>query len=108
MARFMLMSLGCGGFGLNYAIAKEVVSPALAGMAIALVNTSIFLGAAIIQPLFGWIMDLSWSSTLVDGVRLYGPDDYRHGFWLMLGCVAQAIGASLFAQETRCRNIALT
>jgi sugar phosphate permease len=107
MAWFVLMGFGCGSFGLTYAGAKEVVVPALSGMAIALVNTGIFLGAAILQPLFGWIMDLTWSGAMANGVRVYGSADYQAGFWLMLGCVVLAIAASTFFHETRCRNITL-
>ncbi len=107
MAWFALMGFSCGSFILTYAGAKEVVVPALSGMAIALVNTGVFLGAAILQPLFGWIMDLSWNGVLVNGVRVYGSADYHTGFFLMLGCVVLAIVASTFFHETRCRNIAL-
>ena len=107
MAWFILMGFSCGSFVLTYAGAKEVVAPALSGMAIALVNTGIFLGAAIVQPLFGWIMDLGWSGQLVNGVRVYSAADYQSGFFLMLGCVALAIIASAFLHETRCRNITL-
>lgn len=107
MAWFALMGSGCGSFVLTYAGAKEVVVPALSGMAIALVNTGIFLGAAVLQPLFGWIMDSSWSGTLANGVRVYGSADYQAGFFLMLGCAALAIVASTFLHETRCRNITL-
>ena len=71
MAWFVLMGFSCGSFVLTYASAKEVVAPALAGMAIALVNTGLFLGAGILQPLFGWILDLNWGGQLVNGVRVY-------------------------------------
>lgn len=107
MAWFALMGFSSGAFILTYAGAKEVVVPALAGMAIALVNTGIFLGAAILQPLFGWIMDWTWSGTMANGVRVYGVADYQAGFFLMLGCVVLAIIASLFFHETRCRNMTL-
>ncbi|MFZ1326970.1 MAG: MFS transporter [Candidatus Contendobacter sp.] len=106
MAWFVLMGFSCGSFVLTYAGAKEVVAPALSGMAIALVNTGIFLGAAILQPLFGWVMDLGWNGMMVDGVRVYGSADYRAGFALMLSCVALAIVMSAFFHETHCRNIA--
>lgn len=105
MAWFVLMGFSCGSFVLTYAGAKEVVVPALSGMAIALVNTGIFLGAAILQPLFGWIMDLTWDGSMANGVRLYGSADYQAGFFLMLGCVALSIVTSTFFHETRCRNI---
>lgn len=105
MAWFFLMGFSCGSFVLTYAGAKEVVAPALSGMAIALVNTGIFLGAALIQPLFGWIMDLSWQGTMVNGIRGYGLADYQAGFYLMLASVALAVIASVFFHETHCRNI---
>jgi len=107
MAWFALMGFSCGSFILTYAGAKEVMVPALSGMAIALVNTGVFLGAAIFQPLFGWIMDLSWNGAMANGVRVYGFADYRAGFFLTLGGVALAIVASTFLHETRCRNITL-
>ncbi len=107
VAWFVLMGFSCGSFILTYAGAKEVVVPALSGMAIALVNTGLFLGAAILQPLFGWVMDLSWEGAMTNGVRVYSAADYQTGFFLMLGCVALAIVASTFFHETRCRNIAL-
>jgi sugar phosphate permease len=107
MAWFALLGFSCGSFILTYAGAKEVVAPALSGMAIALVNTGLFLGAAILQPLFGWVMDLSWDGAMTNGVRVYSAANYQIGFFLMLGCVALAIAASTFFHETRCRNIAL-
>ncbi len=106
MAWFTLMGFSCGSFILTFAGAKEVVVPALSGMAIALVNTGLFLGAAILQPLFGWVMDLRWAGAMTNGVRVYSAADYHTGFLLMLGCVTLAIVASTFFHETRCRNIA--
>ncbi|MCC9000501.1 MAG: MFS transporter, partial [Candidatus Contendobacter sp.] len=107
LAWFALMGFSCGAFILTYAGAKEGVIPALSGMAIALVNTGVFLGAALLQPLFGWILDLSWSGAMANGVRVYGPADYQAGFFLMLSGVVLSIAASAFFHETRCRNITL-
>jgi sugar phosphate permease len=107
MAWFGLLGFSAGAFVLTFAGAKEVVTPALAGMAIALVNTGAFLGAAILQPLFGWVMDASWSGAMANGVRVYGAADYRAGFILMLGGVALAVVASTFFHETHRRNLTL-
>ena len=41
----------------TWATAKEVNRPASAGMATSLVNTGVFLGVAILQPVVGWILD---------------------------------------------------
>lgn len=103
-----LLGLVAGGFVVGYAVAKEVVAPGVAGMSIALVNTGLFLGAAIMQPAFGWAMDLTWDGALVDGVRVYALADYRNGLWLSAGFAAIGLIAALFVRETGCRNITLS
>jgi MFS family permease len=104
-ALYGLLGLGASGFVLTYAAAKEVCAPASAGMAIALVNTGLFLGAAIMQPAFGWMLDLTWDGELVDGLRQYDGSDYRNGLWLSFGFSVLAVLAALRVRETHCRNI---
>lgn len=104
---FAVLGLSTGGFVVGYPAAKEVVPPGVAGMAMALVNTGLFLGAAIMQPAFGWAMDLTWDGTLIDGVRRYALSDYHNGLWLSCGFALLALIASLLVRETRCRNLTL-
>ena len=104
---YALLGLCAGGFVVGYAAAKEVVPPGVAGMAIALVNTGLFLGAAILQPAFGWAMDLTWDGTLIDGVRRYALADYQNGLWLSCGFALLALIGALFVRETHCRNLTL-
>jgi sugar phosphate permease len=101
---FILLGLGNGGFIVMYASAKEVMDPALSGMAMAVVNTGAFLGAAVLQPLFGWVMDLGWDGVVVGGVRVYTAADYQTGLWLMLGCCILAVIAATRIHETYGRN----
>jgi sugar phosphate permease len=107
LALYTLLGLTAGGFVVGYAAAKEVVPPGVAGMAIALVNTGLFLGAAIMQPAFGWMLDLTWDGTLVEGVRRYAPTDYRNGLWLSASFAGLALVAALGLHETYCRNLTL-
>jgi sugar phosphate permease len=102
-----LLGFAAGGFIVTFGAAKEVVAPSVAGMAIALVNTGVFLGAAILQPAFGGLMDLTWDGTLVQGVRRYSLDDYHSGLWLSFAFAATAFIASLRIRETYCRNLTL-
>ena len=104
---FGVLGLSAGSFVVAYAHAKEVTAPALSGMAIALVNTGLFLGTAVFQPLFGWAMDLGWDGTIVNGVPVYAAADYGRGLWLLAGFAALALFASIFLVETRCRNLTL-
>jgi MFS family permease len=104
---FALLGLSGSGFVLSYACAKEVCASALSGMAISLVNTGLFLGAAIMQPLFGWVLDQSWDGQSVDGLRIYAAADYQQALWLMLGFAIIAILAALRLHETSGRNITI-
>jgi sugar phosphate permease len=102
---FTLLGLGGGAFVVAYAQAKEVIAPSLSGMAIALVNTGLFLGTALFQPLFGWVMDLGWDGTMQDGLRIYSAADYQRGLWLLVGFAALAVLASRYFVETRARHL---
>lgn len=104
MILFFLLGFFPGGFIVTFANAKENVAPALSGMAIGLVNTGLFLGAAIMQPLFGWAMDRGWDGRIVDGVRIYTAADYRLGLLFMLGFALLALGAAMRVRETYCRS----
>ncbi len=102
---FGLLGFAGSGFVLTFACAKEVIHPALAGMAVSVVNTGCFIGTAIMQPLFGRIMDLTWDGAMDGSVRVYAAADYRNGFWVMLAFAAVGVAGALCIRETRCRNI---
>ncbi len=97
---FALLGFAGGAFVITYPCAKEVCPPVLAGMAISVVNTGLFLGAAIMQPLFGWALDLGWDGTVQQGARVYAPNGYRHALWLMEGFAIIGLVASLRLRET--------
>jgi fucose permease len=59
LAWFLLMGLLIPGFTLSWTIAKEANPPQYSGIATSVVNTGIFLGAGILQPLVGWVLDQS-------------------------------------------------
>ena len=54
---FFLMGFLIPGFMLTWTVAKEENRPEHAGMATAVVNVGIFLGAGALQPLVGWVLD---------------------------------------------------
>ena len=57
LAWSLLMGLLIPGFTLSWTVAKEVNRPEHSGMATSVVNLGIFLGAGILQPLVGWVLD---------------------------------------------------
>ncbi len=102
-----LLGLTAGGFVVAFAAAKEVCRPASAGMGVAVVNTGLFLGAAIVQTVFGGMLDLTWDGVLTNGLRQYAMSDYRNGLWLSFGFAVLALVAATRIRETHCRNITL-
>lgn len=105
MLLFMLIGLTSGGFVVTYPCAKEVTQPALSGMAISLVNTGLFLGAAIMQPLFGWVLDKGWDGKIVNGINMYSWQNYQNAMLLMFAFAVIAVIAALRIKETYCKNI---
>jgi sugar phosphate permease len=103
--QFALMGFGASGFTLTWASAKEVNPPALSGMATSVVNTGTFLGAAILQPLVGWVMDLGWSGNLVAGARVYSEQNYQIGLGIMFAFAVVGLIGAMTIRETNCRYI---
>ncbi len=105
VALFFLMGIGTAGFTLVWAVAKEVNRPALSGMATSVVNTGVFLGAALLQPLVGWIMDLGWDGRMADGARLYSAANHQLGTSIFFGVALAGFVGALFVRETHCRHV---
>lgn len=103
--QFLLMGAVASGFTLAWASAKEVNPPALSGMATSLVNTGSFLGAGILQPLVGWVMDRAWDGSMLHGVRLYSPQNYQTGLLIMFVFALCGLIGACFIRETCCRNV---
>lgn len=103
---FFFLGLGAGGYLLVMCLAKEVSPHAIAGVATGTINTGSFLGAAVLQPLVGLVLDATWDGRLAAGVRLYSLASYRLGFLFCTLVVALSFIAALRLPETHARNIA--
>lgn len=102
---FFLMGLGTGGYLTVMVLTKELNPPAISGLATGTVNTGAFLGAAILQPLVGFILDATWDGSMVAGVPVYSVASFRRGFSVCLIMVAIAYITALRLPETEARNL---
>lgn len=102
---FAIMGLTTASFTLTWACAKEVNPPALSGMSTSVTNMGGFLSGALLQPAVGWIMDKRWDGTLIAGVRIYTPEDYRWGLLLIACATWFGALAAWRIRETQCRNV---
>ncbi len=100
----LLQGLGSAGFTLTWAAAKEVNPPLLSGMATSVVNVGVFLGAAVLQPLVGWVMERGWDGLVREGVRIYPASAHAAAIRLMAAAALAGWLAMLLVRETRCRN----
>ncbi len=105
MALCFLMGFSAAGFSLTWACAKEVNPPQLAGMSTSIANVGGFFGAAVMQPLVGWLMDEVWAGTIVNGVRVYSLGDFRFGLSIVVVMALFGLIAGCFIRETRCKNL---
>lgn len=97
---FLLMGLSAASFTLSWACVKEVNPHALSGMATSVVNTGVFLGTGILQPLVGWTID---RAGLTQGAAV----QYHMGIVIFFACVMLGFAGSLRVRETYCRYLHL-
>jgi len=93
---FAAMGVGIAGASLSWALAKELNPPELSGTSTSLVNMGGFIGAALFQPLTGWVLDRS-------GVAL-SLDDYRRAATLLALISLAGLVVAFRIRETGCRN----
>lgn len=106
MPLFTLLGFFATAYTITLSSTKEVNAPALSGMSTGVTNTGTFLGAAILQPLVGYIMDLGWNGQLATtGTRIYSAANYQTGFAVMSLCLAMSLFFALRIRETYCRYI---
>lgn len=101
------IGLGVSGVNLNVACGKEVNPPQVTGVVAGIVNCGSFVGAALLQPAFGYVLDRNWQGAMEQGVRVYPVEAYQYGFWLCAAALAAGLGVTLLIKETKCVNISM-
>jgi MFS family permease len=102
----VLVGFSAGSMIIGFAFAKESVPPRLAGTAAGVCNMGSMMGAMLLQPGVGWMLDRHWQGTLMAGVRVYELSAFRAGFALMLAWGILALLCVALTRETGCRQSA--
>ncbi|MEI7671158.1 MAG: MFS transporter, partial [Deltaproteobacteria bacterium] len=100
----IIVGLASGCVTLGFAFVKESVPPRFAGTVSGVYNMGSILGAMILQPAIGWLLDLFWEGTITGGVRVYGLAAYRSGFALIIAFSILSALAIGFTTETHCHQ----
>ena len=83
-----------------FAISKEHNNPALGSTALGLMNMFVVGSGAVMQPLVGWLLDLNWAGTIIDGARVYDANAYKIGFSSLLLVMTFALIGTFILTET--------
>lgn len=100
-----LIGVGMSGITLCVACIKEVNSPRIAGIAAGIANSAPFVGAAAMQPAFGWVLDRYWQGAVENGVRIYPLEAYQNAFWFCAAVLVVGVVSTLLIKETKCCNV---
>lgn len=101
-----LSGLGAAAMVICYAAARDINPPRAVGTAYGFVNMVVVAAGALFQPLVGWLLDLYWDGTMVDGARAYSEAAYGSAFAVLPACLALALVAVFLVGETRGRGLA--
>jgi sugar phosphate permease len=99
------IGLGVSGVTLTVACAKEVNPPHLTGLVAGIANSGAFVGAAFMQPAFGWVLDQHWQGVIHEGVKIYPLSAFQSAFWVCGVVLAVGLMFTLLIKETKCHNI---
>ncbi|MGI6096561.1 MAG: MFS transporter [Dethiobacteria bacterium] len=101
----LLLGFGAAAIVPINAYAKEISHPAITGSGTATANMGSFLGIAVVQSLFGYLLDLNWTGLSINGVKYYPLEAYRLGLLLCLVCSLLSLSMTVFLKETNGENI---
>jgi MFS family permease len=104
----MIFLIGVGGCSMTacFSSVKELNNLEYRSTALGLMNMCIVGSGAVMQPLIGWLLDMNWTGTIVDGARVYSASAYTIAFSSLLVVNLAALIGTLFLRETRCKQIA--
>lgn len=87
----------------SYPMIAESNPAAITGTATGLASVLIMGGGAVFQPLFGWLMDLHWNGTVLNGVHIYSTENYLAGMKIFPIAFLVGLLAALLVRETYCQ-----
>lgn len=103
MALFFALGFFTSTQVISYPLITESNSRALTGTAAGFSSVLIMSGGAIFPPLFGWLMDQTWSGETLNGVAIYSQHDYYYALLILPISFAVSLLAALITKETYCR-----
>lgn len=100
---FFLVGFVTSSQVLSYPTIAELNPPALTSTAVSVDSILIMISGVIVQPLFGWMMELKWDHQMVNGSPVYSPQDFLIAMMIMPAAFLLSIFMAWMIQETYCK-----
>lgn len=96
-----VIGFNVGAMPVAFATVRDVARPEVRGMSSGLINMGAFAGAAVVQPLFGYVLDLNWAGEMLGDIRHYPVEAFQQA--TALPCALMALGfiGALLLREPR-------
>lgn len=93
------VGFGIGAMSVSFATVRDVAKPEVRGMTGGIINMGAFIGAGVVQPVFGWLLDRGWLGEMLNGVRHYPVGAFQQGLLLCCGLMALGFFGALLMKE---------
>jgi MFS family permease len=104
IALFFLIGFVTSSQVLTYPAVAELNPAILTSSAISIVSFTIMASGVIFQPLFGWLMELGWDHTIINGVPVYSSTNLLHAMLIMPVAFIAGFFVTFLMKETYCKS----
>lgn len=97
-----LFGLGClvGAENLVFPLGARYAQNGYQGLSASVINFLVMVGAIVLQPGIGLIMDQIWDGSMENGVPVYSALQYRYGLSALIGSLILGFFLSLYVKGT--------
>jgi len=84
----------------TFALVRETSEASIAGSVSGIVNALTVASGALLQPLVGVVLDVVWDGAVVDGSRIYQPENFQTAFTILFLTALGGLLVSLTLRES--------
>ncbi len=101
---FFLIGFFTSSQVLSYPTIAELNPIELTGTAVSIASISIMFSGVILLPLFGWLLELNWDHTVVDGIPIYSAHAFNMAMLIMPIAFVIGLFVAFRIRETYCES----
>lgn len=103
---FFLIGFTSAAQVLGYPVISESNPQKITGTALSLASLIIMgVGYGLALPFVGWLLDLSWSGEVINGVNIYTASAYQKALLSIPIAILLSVFMLFFTKETKCRSL---